>query len=207
MESDTYDMILGMAFCEFFLHVLSCCVKLNVNIVRNAYMLVNFGMCPSTYLCGSLSHPIFTGDFVDGKSGKVADPYIQLLSLTDDATEAHNDFVNVRLNGVDTTGGQTLLSTVTSSGPPDPTYNGSGGDSNFVKWFKKNKWILIGVAIGIVSILSIMSLALCLCRRGGKKKWMKGVPVQNSSYRQLNEPAPRGDEHYEYRPRPSTGQY
>lgn len=137
---------------------------------------------------------------MEGKSGTTADPYVQLLSLTDDAAEAHTDFVTVRLNGTDTTGEQTLLPNITASGPPDPTYDSTNGDSSFVKWFKKNKWVVIGCAIGLGCLLVAIIVALCCCRSGGRKKWMKGVPVQNSSYRQLNEPAPHGEEHYQYRP-------
>ena len=48
------------------------------------------------------------GDFVDGSLSKVGDPFIQLHSITDPA-EAHQDFVQQRLGGVDTTGSQHLL--------------------------------------------------------------------------------------------------
>lgn len=48
--------------------------------VRNVYLLVDYG------------------DFVDGSMNTIADPYVQLLSITD-PTAAHADFVNVRLNG------------------------------------------------------------------------------------------------------------
>ncbi|KAJ6549500.1 aspartic peptidase domain-containing protein [Mycena sp. CBHHK59/15] len=51
--------------------------------LRSVYTLINFG------------------DFVSGTTNK-ADPYIQFLSTTE-AAEAHSDFVNVRLNGNDTT--------------------------------------------------------------------------------------------------------
>jgi hypothetical protein len=148
------------------------------------------------------------GDFVEGKSGKVADPYVQLLPLTDDLAEAHSDFVSVRLKGVDSTGGQTLLSNVTASGPPDPTYSGSQ-DSGFVAYVKKHKWIFIGVAIGVGVLLLGLILALCFCRRGnGKRKYMRGVSGQPTAYRQLHDPAPAGDSHYEYQqPYPNRGSY
>jgi hypothetical protein len=48
--------------------------------VRNTYILINFG------------------DFVDGSTSNVADPYIQLLSISD-KTKIHQDFVNARLGG------------------------------------------------------------------------------------------------------------
>jgi len=159
---------------------------LGMGFLRNAYMLANFG------------------DFVQGKSGKTADPYVQLLPLTADLAAAHSDFVNVRLNGSDTTGGQILLDNVTASGPPDPTFS-SDSNSGFVGFFDKHKWIIIGAAIGVGVLLLALLVALCCCCGGRKKKWMKGVPVGNGAYRQLHEPAPLGDEHYEYRP--SAGRY
>ncbi|KAF5382468.1 hypothetical protein D9615_002731 [Tricholomella constricta] len=57
---------------------------LGMAFLRNVYVLVDYG------------------DFIVGSNNK-ADPYLQFLSTTD-AVEAHADFVNVRLNGVDTTG-------------------------------------------------------------------------------------------------------
>lgn len=61
-----------------------------VLVVRNVYLLINFG------------------DFVDGKDGKTNDPYIQLLSITQ-TSEAHSDFVVRRLDGVDDTSNFQLL--------------------------------------------------------------------------------------------------
>lgn len=58
---------------------------LGMSFLRNAYTLLDFG------------------DWIDVSSKKQADPYIQLLSVTNPAT-AHSDFVKVRLGGVDTTG-------------------------------------------------------------------------------------------------------
>lgn len=43
------------------------------------------------------------GDWVDEASNDRQDPYIQLLSVTD-VNQAHQDFVKVRMNGVDTSG-------------------------------------------------------------------------------------------------------
>lgn len=43
------------------------------------------------------------GSWVEDTSDDLGDPFIQLLSITD-VQKAHQDFVNVRLDGVDTTG-------------------------------------------------------------------------------------------------------
>lgn len=48
------------------------------HLVRNAYILIDYG------------------DFIGNDSRTAADPYIQLLALTNDTTETHQDFVRVR---------------------------------------------------------------------------------------------------------------
>ncbi|KAF7314599.1 Peptidase A1 domain-containing protein [Mycena kentingensis (nom. inval.)] len=58
-------------------------IIMGMAMLRNVYTLINFG------------------DFIADSTGK-ADPYMQFLALTDPA-EAHADFVQVRLGGVDTT--------------------------------------------------------------------------------------------------------
>ncbi|KAI8993027.1 aspartic peptidase domain-containing protein [Trametes punicea] len=65
-------------------------IVLGMAFLRNAYILMNFG------------------DFVDGSVTQVGDPFVQLRSITDPA-EAHLDFVQQRLGGIDTTGSQKLL--------------------------------------------------------------------------------------------------
>ncbi|KAI0344418.1 aspartic peptidase A1 [Trametopsis cervina] len=59
-------------------------IILGMAFLRNAYALFDYG------------------DWVDETSNDRNDPFIQLLSTTDKAA-AHNDFVQVRLGGVDTT--------------------------------------------------------------------------------------------------------
>ncbi|KZT23418.1 acid protease [Neolentinus lepideus HHB14362 ss-1] len=54
---------------------------LGMAFLRNVYILIDFG------------------DFVDDSASAVANPYIQLLSTTNDTAEAHNDFVRVRIDG------------------------------------------------------------------------------------------------------------
>jgi hypothetical protein len=84
--SPDYDMILGMAFCEYCYGFALAVIILIPAAVRNVYLLIDYG------------------DFVDGTTKK-APPYAQLLSLTD-AAAAHSHFVQTRLDGVDTTGMQ-----------------------------------------------------------------------------------------------------
>ena len=53
--------------------------------MRNAYTLLDYG------------------NFMENTAVDRGDPYVQLLPITDKKS-AHEDFINVRLNGVDTTG-------------------------------------------------------------------------------------------------------
>ena len=159
-------MILGMSFRESNpLSVYHSTDSITFLAVRNAYMLVNFG------------------DFIDGKEDKIADPYIQLLPTTDDISEAHRDFVNVRLESVDSTQDQTFLDTFNPSGPPDVKKSNSSG---FTGWLEKHKTILIAVGASVGGVLLLSLLALCFCCRrranvrekDGKKKWfLQGTPV------------------------------
>ena len=136
------------------------------------------------------------GDFIDGKQNKVANPYVQLLPTTDSVSEAHSDFVQVRLKGLDSTPDQTLLDTFTPSGPPDVKNNND--DSGLSSWLDKHKTILIAVGASVGGVLLILIAALCFCRRrtnvrekdGKRVRFMQGVPVGgNKGYKQVNDPA------------------
>lgn len=157
---------------------------LGMGFLRNAYMLVNYG------------------NFIDGMASQTADPFLQLLPLTTDLADAHADFVRVRLNGVDNTSNQTLLDIITASGPPDPKYTGNS-NNGFVATFNRHKWVFIGAIIGVAVLLTGIIIAICCCRQSGWRRWMTGVPVKgrNKAYRPLDEPAPGGNDHYEYTPR------
>ena len=144
-------------------------------LVRNSYLLVNFG------------------DFIDGKQDKVANPYVQLLPTTE-LVEAHNDFVQIRLKGVDTTGGQTFLDNFTPSGPPDVKQ--SNNSSGFSGWLARHKTILIAVGASLGGVLLLLFTVLCCCRRrrsnvrekNGRKVRFNGAPVGGKGgYRQVHE--------------------
>lgn len=126
-------------------------------LVRNVYLLINFG------------------DFVDGSNSSVADPYIQLLSTTD-LNAAHSDFVNTRLSGKDTTSSQAaLLPASEGQHSPDDTDSSSGNSikdtvnkakNGVESFFKKSIWIVVGAAVAGALILA--AIAYCLfrsCRR------------------------------------------
>jgi hypothetical protein len=116
--------------------------------LRNVYTLINFG------------------DFIAGSTSK-ADPYIQFLSLTDPA-QAHSEFVNVRLGGVDTT-----TSVLTSS-------NGNNNNNTTSSGLSKKTYYIIAAAVaGALLLLVIVGFMLRSRRRS-----------QAGAYRPLHLPAP-----------------
>jgi hypothetical protein len=160
-------------------------------------MLINNGTYFFLHAKYTLSDCI-PGDFVQGKAGPTAPPFIQLLSTTVPA-EAHADFVSTRLNGVDTTGSQTLLPNITASGPYNTfaaANNNSGGFTGFVQNFK---WAIIGISIGLAILLAILLWYYCR-RRSGRKEGL--VAGEDRPYRALNEPAPFGNDHYVFVQKP-----
>jgi len=142
-------------------------VIMGMAALRNAYLVIDYG------------------DFQVGTSSK-ADPYVQLLSTSNDTSVLHQEFVQVRLNGVDTTGTQVLL-TPDTSGALSPSSSSSGDNT-------KKILIYAGIGAGGLAVLLLLGgLISCMCRR--KSKGSRGLlpsPWDGSAgrYQQLGEPAP-----------------
>ena len=119
--------------------------------LRNAYLLINYG------------------DFRDGTTNK-DDPYVQLLSTTNPA-EAHEDFVQTRLNGIDTTGDQRLLNTtqIKSSGDPGNADDGNNDDSSVGSWLSKH-YVVIAIAGGSAVAGLLLLALLCYWLRARRQK-------------------------------------
>lgn len=138
---------------------------LGMAFLRNAYILINYG------------------DFVDGSSSKTGNPYIQLLPLTADLTEAHSDFVQARLMGVDNTGNFKLLPA--SVLPPDTDSNNNSSDESFAdKVHPYLPYIIAGGAL--LGMAALIGIALCLAKSRRRR------------YRPLHDPAPAGLEYGQY---------
>lgn len=140
--------------------------------VRNVYILINFG------------------DFVEGSTSATAPPYIQLLPTTDPAT-AHQDFVKVMLNGVDTTASQpALLANVTQSHGSPSSLSVHNGSDDGKPWYKRTAFIIAIAAAGVGALLILFGV-ICMCRRKSRKSTVRGeavfVPVMSgdSSYKPL----------------------
>ncbi|KAA1469689.1 acid protease [Dentipellis sp. KUC8613] len=165
-------------------------IILGMAFLRNAYMMVNYG------------------DFVDGSTSKT-DPYVQLLSITNDTAEAHSDFVNVRLDGVDKTGEQRLSNTPAPSSDPTPDNTKNDDDSPIKSFWDKHKMVIIIVASSVGGVLLLAILACCCCGRRNKGARPAFVPAGFGgarSYQPLHEPAPAGEMHQVqgYHPTPGS---
>ncbi|TFK52405.1 acid protease [Heliocybe sulcata] len=119
---------------------------LGMAFLRNAYMLIDFG------------------DFVDDSASSVADPYIQLLSTTNDTAETHSDFVRVRLTSTH--------STSTSSSTSH--------------W----RTIALSVGIGLLALGFLYSVYSCFARRRRQQNSTASGMWNKNSYAPLGTPAP-----------------
>lgn len=130
-------------------------IILGMSFVRNTYALFDHG------------------DFVADSTTKRGDPYLQLLSTTN-SSNAHSDFVSVRLNGDDTTGTQ-KLNPVRASGNSPPA------KTSPTTIFKQVKpiYLILGVA-AVAAALLISVFACCICRRRRSA----------AAYKPLHDPAP-----------------
>lgn len=124
--------------------------------LRNVYTLINFG------------------DFISGTTSK-ATPYMQFLSLTDPA-EAHSDFVQVRLGGVDTT--TNVM-----------THTGSSSSSS-------NKTIYYIIAACVLGALVLLTVGAFFIRRKRSRQHV---------YRPLHLPAPNVGQPQMYQQGPMYG--
>lgn len=140
-------MILGMSFRT--LPFLSFKPNLTSPKVRNTYTLLDFG------------------NWIDIDSKEADHPYVQLASVTDPAI-AHNEFVKVRLGGVDTTGDSKwqLL-------PPDQMQHSPVSDEEKKKRYQEmvlSRWpyILLGCLVFTLGLTGYC-VWRCCCRKGRKK--------------------------------------
>jgi hypothetical protein len=172
-------MILGMAF------------------LRNTYTLIDFG------------------DFVDANATEKTPPFIQLLAvsptshspalftpsdtdnqLTDD-TDAHNDFVKARLDGVDTTNDPKYALVPPENAQFSPNRINISKHNVETTWDRiKRILIIVGIVLGGVIVLGLLLCVLscagvisCCC--GGRRRKNVGFRGQETrQYQPLNYPAP-----------------
>jgi len=151
---------------------------LGMAFLRNTYTLIDFG------------------DFVDANKTEKEAPFIQLLSLTDE-TDAHNDFVNARLGGVDNTTDPQYALVPPEDAQFSPSRINIATPTAESTWDKiKHILIIVGIVVGGVVVLGILLCVLscagiisCCC--GGRRRSVgfKGQETRQV-YQPLNYPAP-----------------
>lgn len=107
---------------------------------------------------------------MEGTSSK-ANPYIQLLSTTNDTAAAHKDFVNVRLGGKDTTTNKSV----------------SHLSSN------TRRFATVGGAVALGALVLVCSLCVCCLRKRGTRSAVTQGGIMGfggQTYHPLHEPAP-----------------
>ncbi|KAL1752852.1 aspartic peptidase domain-containing protein [Schizophyllum commune] len=121
---------------------------LGMSFLRNVYALFDYG------------------DFLVDQKDKKADPYIQFLSITD-KSEAHSDFVNVRLRGDASAGDNTLSAQPASS------------DNSSSKSPSKQPYIIALAAVIGTLALGLIAYAVFLFwrrRHGAKGRYVPLAP-------------------------------
>jgi hypothetical protein len=168
-----YDMILGMNARKrhLILRLQSLILLLFPlrRIVRNFYTLFDYG------------------NFIEDTSNDRGDPYVQLLSLTNPIT-ARADFVQARLNGVDTTNSssETLLPASQESHSPIS----AAEKKQHLEGLVARHWpyIFVGCLAFVLCVTGCCIYACCCSKR---RKGRKGVQAFGKNpYQAIHDPAP-----------------
>ncbi|KAH8109296.1 acid protease [Phellopilus nigrolimitatus] len=166
---------------------------LGMAFLRNTYTLIDLG------------------NFVEGSSKDAQNPFVQMLSVTD-LTNAHADFVKVRMNGVDTTGAASQQLVPVAQGQHSPESSEEKKAHLAEKVLSRWPYILFG---SLVLFFGLVGLCVwrCCCRKriaarkaakkghgkdgaGGAMKRLSVSALQMgpmktaSSYHPIEEPAP-----------------
>jgi Orthoreovirus membrane fusion protein p10 len=120
--------------------------------VRNTYTLLDFG------------------NWIESSNDQ-GNPYVQLLSVTD-INAAHADFVNVRLNGVDTTGSAQYALLPPSQMQHSPV-SAAEKKAEYQEMILSHWPYIFAGCLAIVVILIGVCIWKCCCRRCAKKKTKK----------------------------------
>jgi len=136
------------------------------------------------------------GDFVDGSVDTTADPYVQLLSVTNPAA-AHAEFVNVRLNhtgaAVSSTPTPAVDKVINSNLQPTTGSSQTSSSGDVKSAFLKQKIpIIIVLSVGVALVL-LGIIMVCCTRDRFSKRGRHSLANTYRSYQRLEAPAPLGD--------------
>ncbi|KAI0261787.1 aspartic peptidase domain-containing protein [Gloeopeniophorella convolvens] len=150
-------------------------IILGMSFLRNAYLLIDFG------------------DLVDGSANTTADPFVQLLSITDPAL-AHADFVNVRLNNASAAPPSTTFTPPNNTGDEALIASAPSSSHSTVKssFLKEKIPIIVASSVGAALVL-IGTLVLYRTRSRIAKRGRNSLANTYRSYQRLEAPAPAGE--------------
>lgn len=146
-------------------------IILGMSFMRNVYSLMDFGK------------------FVDGSSNDRGDPYMQLLSVTNKAA-AHADFVQVRLNGVDTTGDSKYALLPESQGQSSPESEAEKKQQLAGKVLRQWPYIFLGCLAFFAIMVGLIVWKCCCHRKKAKEQRTSLLPLGSRPYKPLEDPAP-----------------
>ena len=145
--------------------------------VRNVYLLINFG------------------DFVDGSVNTTADPYVQLLSITDPAS-AHADFVSVRVDHTSTpppTSARPNHAAIDAAKASSPSSTPSTTLGDVKSAFLREKIPIIIVSAVGVGLVLLGIFVLCCTRKRLSRRGRDSLASTYRSYQHIGAPAPAGE--------------
>jgi hypothetical protein len=124
------------------------------------------------------------GNYVDDTSNDRGDPYVQLLSVINNAS-AHADFVKIRLNGTDTTGSASVALLPASQESHSPL--SPGEKKQHIEGAIERNWpyIFVGCLVFVTLVVGCCVYACC-CRRRRKS----ARALQKNPYQPIQDPAP-----------------
>ncbi|GBE83097.1 hypothetical protein SCP_0501440 [Sparassis crispa] len=148
-------------------------IILGMGFMRNVYALFDYG------------------NFVENTSQDLGNPFIQLLSTTN-LSQAHQDFVTARMNGVDATSSssQWLVSSSQMQHSPESKEEKKKAYEEMIL----SRWpeIFVGCLIFVLIVAGLITWRCCIrCKRKRAKKQAEGLFPSGKiqSYKQLDDPS------------------
>lgn len=127
--------------------------------MRNTYTLIDFA------------------NFVSGSSKDTGKPFVQMLPVTN-VQSAHTDFVNVRMNGVDSTGAASQALVPASQGQSSPVSKEEKEKLLAAKVLSRWPYILLGSLVLFFALVGFCVWRFCCRRRCAARKAAKAKKMQ-----------------------------
>ncbi|KAH9948908.1 acid protease [Amylocystis lapponica] len=147
-------------------------IILGMSFMRNVYTLLDYG------------------NFVEDTSQDLGTPFIQLLSTTN-LTQAHKDFVQVRLSGVDSTSSSSQWLVPASQGQTSPESDAEKHEQYEEYILARWPYIFVGCLGFVILVGGLITWRCCKRRRQrrAQQQTVGLVPGGATSYKQLEDPS------------------